>query len=87
MLSLSPAHTDALVSLRAAQAALETEPVVTLERLCARNVALVQALAAGVPGPVVEESTGLRDAALELALARGRFCAELSPELHAVRRP
>ncbi|KAE8763696.1 hypothetical protein [Georgenia thermotolerans] len=78
MLSLPTAHAAALTSLRAAEAALRTEPVVTFERLCARNVALVHAVKAGVPEALVAESTGLRDAALELALARGQFCAELS---------
>jgi hypothetical protein len=80
VLSPSTAHARALTSLRAAQAVLDAEPV-TLDRLFARNRALVDALTAGVPVALIEQSTGLRDVALELALARGQFRAELSPEL------
>ena len=57
-----------------AQAALDTQPVVTLDLLLARNVAVVDALAAGVAEALVERATGLREAALELAVARGRYC-------------
>lgn len=80
MLPPSTAHAHALASLRDAQATLDAEPV-TLERLFARNQALVDALVAGVPAALVEQSTGLRGVALELALARGRYGAALGLRL------
>jgi hypothetical protein len=72
-------HAQVLASLRDAQAALDAAPAVSLRLVCARNAAVVAALEAGVPVRLVQRSTGLRGAALELAVARGRYWAEAGP--------
>ncbi|MFH5821768.1 hypothetical protein [Georgenia sp. AZ-5] len=70
-----PDRDGAMAALHAAQEAFDAAPVVGLEAMFQRNLALVRAIDAGVPVKVVERCTRLHTAALELALARGQYRA------------
>jgi hypothetical protein len=67
------AHEEAVARLRAAHHEFVSTPVISESLLMTRNVAVVQALEAGVPGTVVRQVTRMGDAALELAVARGTY--------------
>jgi len=64
---------EALARLRATQHELLASVRVTEPLLMVRNVAVVQALEAGVPAHVVQQVTRTGPAALELAVARGIY--------------
>ena len=71
-LASAPAD-EALARVRATQHDLVTSLRVTEPLLMVRNVAVVQALDAGVPADVVQQVTRMGPAALELAVARGIY--------------
>lgn len=64
---------DALAQLRATQHDLVSSVMVSEQLVMVRNVAVVQALEAGVPASVVQQVTRMGPAALELAVARGIY--------------
>lgn len=73
---------QAVARLRAAHHEFVSAPVVSESLLMARNVAVVQALEAGVPGSLVQEITRMGPAALELAVARGTYHRDHAPRRH-----
>ncbi|PFG39853.1 hypothetical protein ATJ97_2371 [Georgenia soli] len=74
---------DALGRLRATQHDLLSSVRVTEPLLMVRNVAVVQALEAGVPADVVQRVTRMGPAALELAVARGIYHRDHGSPAHA----
>ncbi|GAA4288230.1 hypothetical protein [Georgenia daeguensis] len=72
--SLPPGpYEQAVARLRAAQHEFVSTPVISESLLMARNVAVVQALEAGVPDSVVRQILRMGDVAFELAVARGTY--------------
>jgi hypothetical protein len=71
-LPLDP-YERAVARLRAAQHEFVSTPVISESLLMARNVAVVQALEAGVPDSVVRQVLRMGDVAFELAVARGTY--------------
>lgn len=71
-LPLGP-YEQAVARLRAAHHEFVSTPVISESLLMARNVAVVQALEAGVPDSVVRRILRMDDVAFELAVARGTY--------------
>jgi hypothetical protein len=71
-LPLGP-YEQAVARLRAAHHEFVSTPVISESLLMARNVAVVQALEAGVPDSVVRQIIRMGDVAFELAVARGTY--------------
>jgi hypothetical protein len=70
---MCPADEEAVARLKAAHHEFVSTPVISESLLMTRNVAVVQALEAGVPVALVQKVTRMSDAALELAVARGTY--------------